>query len=268
MGRGHGALTVRRPRTRDRVHWTLVTAATLALAACTAAPAPTTPPGTATPQPAPTLAPTAAPTPVPTAVAAAPTAVAEEFDRLFIDMMVPHHEGALEMARIALERAERPEIKRLAEDILRSQDEEIARMRQWRQQWYGSPETPPMSRMPMLRGMEGMGDAPHAMDMAKDVEQLRLATGPFDAAFIDAMVPHHQSGIDAARLALRQASRPEIRNLALDIIDAQLREIGEMRRWRTAWYGGPPGTTVGSQGPGGPAEKPEVRDVADEHAGH
>ena len=47
------------------------------------------------------------------------------FDRQFIDMMVPHHEAAVEMAKIAQQRAEHTEIKHLAANITRGQDDEI-----------------------------------------------------------------------------------------------------------------------------------------------
>src|SRR5438128_330318 len=82
-----------------------------------------------------------------------PAAQAPAFDQQFIDMMVPHHEGALGMARIAQERAERPEVRQLADDILHSQDAEISRMRQWRREWFGSDTTPPMNKMTLLGGM-------------------------------------------------------------------------------------------------------------------
>ena len=189
-----------------------------------------------TPSVAPTAVPptlaaaaTATPLPQPTAVGAAQ---APSIDQQFIDMMVPHHEGALGMARIAQQRAEQPELSQLAEDILRSQDAEISRMRQWRQEWFGSSATPAMDKMPMVPGMAGMEHAGATMDMAADVERLRVAPAPFDVAFIDAMIPHHQSAIDASRVALKESSRPEIHDLASDIIEAQLREIGQMRTWR------------------------------------
>lgn len=223
------------------------------LAACSPA---SSPPPTARPA-APTAPPQVAATPVaPTPVAPGQAA---EFDRLFIDMMVPHHEGAIEMARIAQQRAERPEIKHLAEQILRTQDAEISRMRRWRQEWYGSGETPPMTRVPMLPGVPGMGGAgatggqAHAMDMAADVQRLRTASAPFDLAFIEAMIPHHQSAVEAARVALQQSGRQEITDLALDIVEAQLREIGELRAWRLTWYGSGAGVTATVQpaAPGG-----------------
>ena len=52
------------------------------------------------------------------------------------------------------------------------------------------------------------------------------------------MIPHHQSAIEAGRLALQQATRPEIKDLAVSIIEAQQREIGQMRTWRVSWGNG------------------------------
>jgi uncharacterized protein (DUF305 family) len=162
---------------------------------------------------------------------------AASLDQQFIDMMVPHHQGAVEMATIAQQRAEHPEIKQLAEAIIRSQDAEIAQMKGWRKAWFGSDQTPPMNRMPMLPGMAGHGGHGATMDMAADVEKLRQAGAPFDRAFIDAMIPHHQSAIDAAKIAQEQAQRAEIKELARAIIADQQREIDQMKQWRQAWYG-------------------------------
>lgn len=159
-----------------------------------------------------------------------------EFDQLFIDMMVPHHQGAVEMAKIAQERAEHPEIKEMADVIIAGQDEEIIQMKNWRQAWYGSSDTPAMSEMPSLEDMPGMGGTGHAMDMQSEVDQLRNASEPFDLAFIDAMIPHHQSAIDAAQRVLNEAQRPELKELAQRIIAAQEKEIEQMKAWRETWY--------------------------------
>ena len=53
-------------------------------------------------------------------------------------MMVPHHEGAVEMARISQQRAERAELRALAETVIRQQEREIAELRRWRQAWFGT----------------------------------------------------------------------------------------------------------------------------------
>jgi uncharacterized protein (DUF305 family) len=207
--------------------------------------------------PKPTLAPTAAPTAAPKVTAPAPkpttaptlalTATAADQDRQFIDMMVPHHEGALEMAKIAQERAERPEIKAMAAEILRTQSAEIAELKSWRLAWFGSDVTPPMSEMPMIEGLQmrgahAAGQVPAAtMDMAAEVEKLRAAPDPFDIAFISAMVPHHQDAVDASRATFQRNARPEIRTLATAIVNAQAREIAMMEQWRREWSGTAPG---------------------------
>jgi uncharacterized protein (DUF305 family) len=175
---------------------------------------------------------------------AAPTSAQAEFDQLFIDMMVPHHQGAVEMALVAQARAEHQEIKDLAQAILQSQSAEIDQMRAWRQAWYGSGETPAMSVMPMFHEMNGQVMVMEAMNMAQDVERLRAAPEPFDRAFIDEMIPHHQSAIDAAQVAQGQAVHQEIKDLATAIIAAQQREIDQLRAWRLAWYGSAAATPV------------------------
>ena len=162
-------------------------------------------------------------------------------DQQFIDMMVPHHQGAVEMAKIAQQRAEHPEIKTLADAIIRAQEGEITQLKAWRKAWFGSDQTPPLDKMPMVPGMGGAhgghGGGSGTMDMAADVEALRTASGPFDRAFIDAMIPHHESAVEAARVAQEKAERPEIKELARTIIADQQREIEQMKQWRQAWYG-------------------------------
>jgi len=63
---------------------------------------------------------------------------ADPFDQAFIDMMVPHHRGAVAMAQVELSRGKSPALKKLAEEIITAQTQEIAQMRDWRKQWYGS----------------------------------------------------------------------------------------------------------------------------------
>ena len=152
-----------------------------------------------------------------------------EVDELFINMMVPHHQGAVEMAKIALERSERTEIRELANAIISSQEAEIAKLKNWKEQWYGSNETPSMQVMPAMSGG-------HPMNMQADVDNLRIAPEPFDLALINAMIPHHQSAIDAAQMVIDSAAHPEIRDLARQVIEAQQKEIDQMISWRKKWF--------------------------------
>lgn len=158
-------------------------------------------------------------------------------DRAFIDMMVPHHESAVAMAEIALERAEHPELRELAQDIIDAQSAEIGQLKEWRAQWFGSSDTPSMDEMPMLPGMSMEGHAMNGatMDMAREVDGLRSAE-PFDRLFIDAMIRHHEQAVEAAQIVLEETDRAEIRQLAEAIIETQTAEIEQLREWREAWY--------------------------------
>jgi uncharacterized protein (DUF305 family) len=158
-----------------------------------------------------------------------------EFDQMFIDMMVPHHQSAIEMARVMQEQGENPELKQMAESMIQSQQAEIEQLQQWRQQWYGSSETPPMTQMPMLPGMSsemGHGGEMMTMDMTSEIERVRNAPQPIDATFIEAMTQHHQMAIEAATMAEQQATHQEIKDMARNIIQEQQQEISEMERIR------------------------------------
>lgn len=63
---------------------------------------------------------------------------ADPFDREFIDMMVPHHQGAIRMARVVLAKGESTEVKKLARAIIGAQSREIGAMNGWRKRWYGA----------------------------------------------------------------------------------------------------------------------------------
>ena len=159
-------------------------------------------------------------------------------DQQFIDMMVPHHESAIAMAEIAQDRAEQPELQQLADEIVSAQSAEIEQMREWREEWFGSAETPSMDAMPMLPGMSmppGHTMDGGTMDMSTEVDALRDAD-PFDRAFIDAMIRHHEQAVEAAEIALDRSERDEIRGLAEEIVEAQTREIEQLRAWREEWY--------------------------------
>ncbi|MBD2092397.1 DUF305 domain-containing protein [Microcoleus sp. FACHB-1515] len=61
----------------------------------------------------------------------------EQFDLRLINALIPHFEGGIEMAKQVLQNSDRPEMKQLAQAIIDSQQQELDRLREWKQQWYG-----------------------------------------------------------------------------------------------------------------------------------
>jgi uncharacterized protein (DUF305 family) len=146
-------------------------------------------------------------------------------DERFIDSMVPHHQGAIEMAEVALENTEHEEIKELSRNIISSQQAEIQELKSIKKEEFGT------SQVPMEMSQEQM----RSMGMMMDPQNLANKE-PFDKAFIDAMIPHHQSAIEMAQVALKKSENPRIKELAENIVNAQKREIEQMKQWRKEWY--------------------------------
>ncbi|MCW5314983.1 DUF305 domain-containing protein [Nostoc sp. KVJ3] len=156
------------------------------------------------------------------------------FDLRFIDAMIPHHQGAVEMAKEAQQKSKRPEIKKLADNIIKSQNQEITQMKQWRQAWYPKAGDKPMAyNSQMGHMMEMSSDQMKGMMMSQD---LSAGDAEFDLRFINAMIPHHEGAVKMGQDALSKSKRPEINKLAQGIVKAQEIEIKQMQQWRKAWY--------------------------------
>jgi len=87
-----------------------------------------------------------------------------------------------------------------------------------------------------------IGSGDHgAMPMAEatatmDHGAMQTSTAPFDAQFIDSMIEHHRGAIAMAEEALKQSERPEIKQLAQNVITSQRQEVDQMAAWRNEWY--------------------------------
>jgi uncharacterized protein (DUF305 family) len=164
----------------------------------------------------------------------------QQVDQRFIVMMIPHHDGAIAMAELALTRAKRPQIKTLAQQIKASQIAENEQMRAWYRQWFGS-EVPAWQvggrghGMGMGRG-RGMGMGGGMMGMETSLAALRSASD-FDRAFIEQMIPHHRMGVMMASHAQWNTQRSELRTLQAAMVKAQSEEIAQMEQWYRQWYG-------------------------------
>lgn len=157
-----------------------------------------------------------------------------DYDLRFIDGMVPHHEGAVIMAKEVLAKSKRPELKKLANEVIAAQDQEIAQMQQWRKAWY------PQAGEELMAWHEPMN---HMMAMSKEQKSamrmdvdLGNADQDFDLRFINAMIPHHEGAVVMAKDAIQKSKRSDITKLSQGIISSQQAEIEQMKQWRKAWY--------------------------------
>jgi len=158
----------------------------------------------------------------------------EDYNLRFIDGMAIHHQGAVVMAEEALTKAQHPELKKLAQDIIAAQKLEISQMTTWRTDWYPQADNTPMAYHSQMGHMMAMTDEQkQGMMMSMD---LGNADAEFDLRFINAMLPHHEGALVMAKDALNKSQRPEIKKLAQDILTSQQQEIEQMKQWRKDWY--------------------------------
>lgn len=128
----------------------------------------------------------------------------------FLSQMVIHHEGALAMARIAVERSSDPGIVALSRGIIAAQQKEIAMMRSWQRE---------------------ADTGEDAGGMRQAMETMVQELDPYsDHAFLEGMIEHHEMAIDMARSALGSEVSEPVEQLAGRIIADQRAEIEVMRR--------------------------------------
>jgi uncharacterized protein (DUF305 family) len=145
----------------------------------------------------------------------------------FLQSMVPHHRSAVEMAKVADTEGQSAFVKNLASEITRTQTEEVAQMEQIHQRLFNAPLKPDMGAHAAL-GLSAQEAGMGHMDGAKMIKGKQ----PFDRAFVDEMIPHHQGATRMAEAVLPKTRDRQLRSLAEGIIAAQKREIAEMQRFR------------------------------------
>jgi uncharacterized protein (DUF305 family) len=139
-------------------------------------------------------------------------------DVTFAQAMIPHHEQAVEMAKLAEDRAESQEVLDLAAAIEAAQGPEIEQMTTWLEDW-GRPMG------------DDMGSMSHDGMMTEDqMTDLEAAAGTeFDAMFLEMMIEHHEGAIEMAQEEVDKGQNPDAVALAENIIEAQKSEITTMQ---------------------------------------
>lgn len=152
----------------------------------------------------------------------------EEYDQMFVANMIAHHQGAVDMANVALTNAKHQEIKEMANAIIAAQTKEIGDMESWQKAWGY-----PVSSGSMMEDHSAMGMMD---DMAGMTNELKGLSGDdFDKAFLSSMIDHHQSAINMAYPGQTNAEHQEVKTLTVAIVDAQSKEIAQMKQWQKDW---------------------------------
>ena len=179
------------------------------------------------------------------------SSIHNDADVTFAQMMIVHHQGAIEMADLAPARAASSQVKDLAVQIKAAQGPEIEQMTSWLQAWGTSAGTD-MNGMPNPTGSSadaggmdhgGMGGSDTAtssaamgsqmpgMMFADEMSQLTAATGAeFDKMFLQMMITHHQGAVQMADTEIAQGSNPDALTLARSIKTSQTAEITTMQQ--------------------------------------
>ncbi|MGW0755333.1 DUF305 domain-containing protein [Streptomyces sp. NPDC002814] len=146
-------------------------------------------------------------------------------DVMFAQMMIPHHEQALEMAELAGGRASDAEIKDIAGKIEKAQDPEIQTMKGWLESW---------NKPAAAESMEGMdhsgGSGTGGMMSDQGMADLKAMKGAeFDKMFAQMMIEHHDGAITTAEDEQKNGKNADAKKMADAIVKGQSAEVEQLQ---------------------------------------
>lgn len=151
------------------------------------------------------------------------TAAHNDADVEFAQMMIPHHEQAVEMAQLAPDRAESTEVKDLAMQIEEAQAPEIDQMEGWLADWDEEVGGATDDSGSMDHGGSGMMSD-------QEMTDLEDASGAeFDRLFLKMMLAHHTGAVEMAGTEIAEGEFPDALALAEAIKSTQEAEIAGMK---------------------------------------
>lgn len=141
-----------------------------------------------------------------------------DFDVDFVNMMIEHHQGAIDMSEIQLKGGSDPQMKGMAQKIIAAQKAEIAKLRDFVQ---AHPTKVAHPQQMHGGSMQAMHDQMKSMPMS----------GKLDQDFANMMIVHHQGAVAMAQEEVIKGQHTEIKQMAQQMIDDQQREIAEFQAW-------------------------------------
>lgn len=172
--------------------------------------------------------------------AAVPIPAADSVDVGFAQDMTVHHQQATEMAAWERDHTTDPDLSQLSYDIESTQTAQIGRMQGWLELWGASGQRVRREYMTWMSSgaMHGVAMSPTGgvatmpgMASAADLKNLRAATGKqLDVLFLQLMLRHHEGGASMLGYAAQNATQPQVRNLAAQMLSSQTAEADYMKQ--------------------------------------
>ncbi|PWF84791.1 DUF305 domain-containing protein [Kocuria rosea] len=150
-------------------------------------------------------------------------------DVMFAQMMLPHHEQAVDMSETLLAKDEVPaEVADFAQGVIDAQAPEIERMNDMLTAW----EAEPLADAGEMDGMDhGSGAGMSGMMSEEDMSALEDAQGAGAAQlYLEQMTVHHEGAVEMAQEQIEQGQNPQAVELARQVVEDQEAEIAEMER--------------------------------------
>lgn len=144
----------------------------------------------------------------------------------FVRGMIPHHQGAIDMAKVVQNHGQNGNVKNFANKVIRDQTKEILSMEthlaRLESDWKKNPR-----KFQNTTSIIAQKKSDKKMHHGMNIE----FSGNADVDFIRGMIPHHQGAIDMAKIVLEHGQDPNVRTLAWAIVHAQDSEIYWMKNW-------------------------------------
>lgn len=141
----------------------------------------------------------------------------------FVLEMIPHHEGGINMAKAIVKYGSNSNVKKIAENIIKSQEAQIPIMQELKTKFEKEPLSDKKDSEKYLKTYNTVKDK-----MFKEMQGVKV-TDNVDANFLQQMIYHHEGAIGMAKDILKFTKDPELKKLAENIITTQSKGVSEMK---------------------------------------
>lgn len=146
-----------------------------------------------------------------------------DFDLDFTNMMLMHHQAAIDMSEVEIAKGTDVQIKAMAQNIITAQQAEIEQLQQFIKN-YKMPE----AKMKMAETHNELGaNMKASMDKMTNLPM----TGNTDKDFVRMMIPHHETAVTMAQDELKHGIQPGLKKMAQKMIADQNKEIMDFKAW-------------------------------------